>query len=105
MIAVSSMTMICTPTKPEIDVMSGYNKNYGWNQQPDMNAMKNLLCNKKQHTKGESRQWEDIMMMLTKSVHKRNATNGKREKDHEILEHVVLNNVDTKDGQTADHQW
>jgi len=105
MIAVCSMTMICSPAKPEIDVMRGNDKNYRGNEQPDVDAVKDLFSDQEKHAQCEDRQRKNVVVMLAKAVHQRNTSHAKSEKDHEILEHVVLNDVNTKDGQTADHQW
>jgi CRISPR/Cas system CSM-associated protein Csm2 small subunit len=70
-----------------------------------VNAVKNLFSDQEKHAERKDGQWENIVMMFAKAMHQRNTTYRKRKKDHEILEHVVLNNVDTKDGQTADDQW
>ena len=104
MIAVCGMTMICPPAKPEIDVMCGNDKNHRRNKQPDVDAVKDLFSDQEKHAQCEDRQRKNIVVMLAKAVHQRNTSHAESEKDHEILEHVVLNDVNTKDGQTADHQ-
>jgi hypothetical protein len=102
MITILRMCVVMNPAIPEVQEVCQDYQYHCKREYPELVLMPFLLGKKEHHSAKENHQRQRTMMMPPKTVNEGKASNAQGDNNHDVLKRNIIDNLDTKKGQTGE---